>query len=534
MGTVIVDRGSTASVNQCAISANSANSAAGAAITAGQYAVDVATSLPYATQVALFADLAHDVDVKAFIWADTNSTKNGLYYKVGASGVGGWQKSDYAPLIVDDSVTTPKILDKNVTADKTNFADESFTPLSGYVWALTDEVGKIAFGVKPDGSFIIPDSVNVLRGFGGASGYAWGIVDENGRIPFGIGTNGKLKVNGEEFLETNFSSASGIAYGIVDKNGKMPFAIALDGNIIHKGIKIDLSKMVNPNASFLTPSSTITCWGDSLTNGGTAGVTTPYPAALAAIMGRTVQNKGISGMTSVQIAAKSGSKAVLLTVQSNTIPASGAVTITATDNANLSSKSNYGTLLYTGTLFGIHGTLSVGFNATFPDLPGITTFTRTTAGTTTLIPEKTPFIIDTGNTEFNTSVIWIGRNDIISGASNDIILANIDLMVNFLKPSEKRFIILGITNATWEPTGNAGHDQIVALNYALMTKYPRNMIDIRKVLVNSYNPSLTQDVADFGNDLIPTSLSADGLHLNDAGYYIVANTINEFLTLKGW
>tara|TARA_R110000868_G_scaffold391974_2_gene662442 strand:- start:314 stop:1324 length:1011 start_codon:yes stop_codon:yes gene_type:complete len=336
-----------------------------------------------------------------------------------------------------------------------------------------------------------------------------------------------------------------MAYAIIDQDGRAAFGIDTAGRVVSKGTVVDLPTLV-PLLGALDPTSTIDCWGDSLTQGNTSGVTTPYPTALASLLaGRTVNNKGLSGRTSLQIGTAFGGVPSILTVTSNTIPASGAVTVTTTENGNFSSKANFSSINTIGILFGIPGTLNVAWNASTPELPGTSTFTRTTAGSSTVIPNRTPFIRDTGDWESNTVIIWNGRNDIISaytdptGYSNTVILANIQAMVDFLKPLRKRFVILTVTDQASEYAAAGGtaataFNQILALNYEIAKRWPRNYVDVRKILVNSYNSGSGPDVTAFSRDQVPPSLQSDGLHLNNAGYAVVAQAVANFITSKGW
>jgi len=193
---------------------------------------------------------------------------------------------------------------------------------------------------------------------------------------------------------------SGIEWGVVDQDGRLAFGVNSAGNAVAKGVELDLSSLgaaISDLNSQLYPSSTVDCWGDSLTHGNTTGVTTPYPTALAALLAdRAVNNKGLTGRTSLQTVTVFGATPSILTVTDNTIPASGAVSVTATENGNFGSKSNVGTKTYLGSLFGIPGTLAVAFNASDGNTAGASTFTRTDAGAATVIPDRTPFMPDTG------------------------------------------------------------------------------------------------------------------------------------------
>lgn len=289
---------------------------------------------------------------------------------------------------------------------------------------------------------------------------------------------------------------------------------------------------------YKNPRTVISCWGDSLTAGTAKGVSTPYPKVLQslALNGldlRTVTNNGIEGMTSTQIASKFGAKDPLLTVAGSTIPESGKVAIESTGYSNLSSKSDYGSLKYAGTLAGVHGTLAVGWNAQTPDLAGATTFKRDKSGAAVTTTSDTPFIIDKSGWTSSVIVIWSGRNDILSKFTNETIIENIGLMVDSLK-GNNHFVVMGVTDAIFEPTDGAEFKQIVSLNQQLAEKYPGHWIDIRSTLVGGYNQALPEDVTAFSSGKIPPSLLIDGLHLNDAGNRIVANAVYDFIKAKGW
>lgn len=119
-------------------------------------------------------------------------------------------------------------------------------------------------------------------------------------------------------------------------------------------------------------------------------------------------------------------------------------------------------------------------------------------------------------------VIWAGRNNFTSAAT---VISDIAAMVASL--SHTRYLVLSIINGdnAGERLGQTNYNQILALNSQLASIYTDKYLEVRSVLVNSYNPALPQDVIDFGNDVPPTSLRSDTLHLNTAGYAIVANTI---------
>jgi len=387
------------------------------------------------------------------------------------------------------------------------------------------------------------------------SGYAASIGrDDSGRAAIWIKNNGEVEMPATPSFSSVKSLDSALSgYSLMlgrDAAGRVPFGISsATGNPIFKGLEVDIPALVAGVPALdeaMWHTATIECWGDSLTDGDTVGVTTPYPSALAALLpDRVVNNRGLSGRTSLQVATAQGGVPSMLTVASNTIPSVGAVAVTLTQNGNFSSKGGYTPLNFTGTLFGIRGTLNVSHNASVPEDAGPSTFTRESAGSETLIPDHTPFILDTDDFERSVPVVWVGRNDLISFKSgttsydNDFVLGNIEAMIAAIKPLKKRFVILTTTEASWEYVGRPQKDEdaflsILAINYEIMRRWPDNAIDVRKALVNSYDSGEAGDVTAFGRNQIPPSLQQDGLHLNDAGYAIVAGLVANFITAKGW
>lgn len=100
--------------------------------------------------------------------------------------------------------------------------------------------------------------------------------------------------------------------------------------------------------------------------------------------------------------------------------------------------------------------------------------------------------------------------------------------------STGKFIVLSILNAENEGIGTAAYNTIALLNADLAQAYPNNYIDIRKILVNAYDPASPQDVLDYNNDTPPASLRNDNDHLNDAGYRIVAQKAAAFIAARSW
>ena len=91
----------------------------------------------------------------------------------------------------------------------------------------------------------------------------------------------------------------------------------------------------------------------------------------------------------------------------------------------------------------------------------------------------------------------------------------------------QKYLILGLTNAakTKENKGDDRYDEMIKLNKELAKLYGDHFIDIWAYLISQYNPLEEQDVIDHEQDVIPASLTYDNLHMNAAGYTLVAKRI---------
>jgi lysophospholipase L1-like esterase len=136
------------------------------------------------------------------------------------------------------------------------------------------------------------------------------------------------------------------------------------------------------------------------------------------------------------------------------------------------------------------------------------------------------------------TVLWMGRNNLEEPGQ---IESDVETAVHSL--GSRRFIILTILNGDFygtEAKGAAGYDNILAINRALVLRYPANVLDIRSYLVSLYDPTDPQDVADHQRDIPPSSLRAhwnggiDLLHLGPEGNARVAERVARFITEHGW
>lgn len=128
----------------------------------------------------------------------------------------------------------------------------------------------------------------------------------------------------------------------------------------------------------------------------------------------------------------------------------------------------------------------------------------------------------------DTSVIWAGRNNY---GETDAILADIEGMVDSL--TTDHYLVLAILNMEGETAGGGALAAIDRLNRGLERRYPGHFLDIRRILVDAYDAKLPGDVSDHAADLPPRSLRSDAIHLNSAGYRLVAERVQAALRGMG-
>jgi hypothetical protein len=130
----------------------------------------------------------------------------------------------------------------------------------------------------------------------------------------------------------------------------------------------------------------------------------------------------------------------------------------------------------------------------------------------------------------HTFVFWLGRNN--SSRPHEI-YADVHAAVQQIKVLNSRFIIMGVLTASTETVGNPYYYNAINLNNLLAAEFPTEFIDIRGELIQR-GQATGQDAIDRANDVVPSSLRSDTLHLNDAGYQVVADVLAEAFLQRGW
>jgi lysophospholipase L1-like esterase len=120
------------STNAATIATTQAGNAANSADAANLSALST-TDIAFTTKALMDADLAHEANITALVTNDTTSTNNGIYIKLGASGAGSWQKSDYIPPVALEAVAYRNVVKGTFFSkyQKGNVFKNSLNPLTG-------------------------------------------------------------------------------------------------------------------------------------------------------------------------------------------------------------------------------------------------------------------------------------------------------------------------------------------------------------------------------------------------------------------
>lgn len=126
-------------------------------------------------------------------------------------------------------------------------------------------------------------------------------------------------------------------------------------------------------------------------------------------------------------------------------------------------------------------------------------------------------------------IIWAGRNNYMEA---ETVVSDVARMVEKVKTD--RYLVLSVLNMDTETKGTGSYATIQSINQSFSDRYAGNYLDIRQLLVKACDPDKEADRRDQANDVPPTSLRSDGIHLNSAGYALVADQILAFLAGHRW
>lgn len=280
----------------------------------------------------------------------------------------------------------------------------------------------------------------------------------------------------------------------------------------------------------LADTSTIPCYGDSMTAGFGLPAGSSWPSRLQESLpsGSTAVNYGVSGQTAQEIALRQGGMTINLSFPSNTIPASGSVTVTTPDGVIWGSTG----FSAVGVVNGVTGVLARTGSA---GTGGTITFTRSGSGSAVTVTGAVPWRSTAGD-RGKVQVFLAGRNDygiggVDSVIRNRVVNAN-RAMVDYL--TTPYFVVLSNLTTTSETTGTRGYNNVIAVNNQLASLYGDRFLDIRRWLIDNGLAALhitptSADLAAIAGDTLPPSLMIDSIHWNAAVAELVADKVYERL-----
>lgn len=289
--------------------------------------------------------------------------------------------------------------------------------------------------------------------------------------------------------------------------------------------------------------TSITTFGDSLTDGGSNGALWPeadtWPYKLdTTLTTATVTNLGYSGATVDEMLMRVGAMPMRVTVPSGGIAASGNAFVTPLMTYGMPA----GVRPIDATLNGgagvrltknDDGTWQLYNYGTDPIPAGIATITPAAAWS---------------NRHADTAIIWIGINDItgstigVDATVADHVVGGTQKLIEWFTPQVKQFLILGVTTRTNETTGSANHTTATEINSRLQSLYPGKFKSIQKYLREQAMTDLgitpTQDDLDkiAAGTLPPSVLDVGDIgHISKATATVVANNlIAPWIKAKGY
>jgi lysophospholipase L1-like esterase len=259
--------------------------------------------------------------------------------------------------------------------------------------------------------------------------------------------------------------------------------------------------------------NSVTWWGDSLTAGaGGNGVTAP--SELAKILKIPVLNKGVGGEGSSEIAVRSGARKISIKFWGAGKKQGDWTQYQVLPDRNILRQ---GTNLIAGSVENCIAILKFDGN-----LYSIKLFKckKNFADSTANFE-----IVGLETTNARYQIIWAGRNN---GGDSSTVVKDVNSMITLFRknnPSVKIYV-LSVINGEGEGVGSGAYAGIQGVNLALRS-LNIDFIDVRQCLIQDalrlekLAPT-AQDSADIQNDLVPSQLRSDGIHLNAYGYHAVA------------
>lgn len=268
-------------------------------------------------------------------------------------------------------------------------------------------------------------------------------------------------------------------------------------------------------------------WGSSTMNGLQWRI---RDAATAA--GSTYYDGSQSGETAENIMARMGARPALLTFPGNTVPGTGAVTVTASNMAIPNGLKTFSG--YVGAPDGVLGELSYS--------AGTLTFTRTGTGDPVPVAPDAPFYPYSGPLHrADFTVLNIGKNNLVGTAgADDTVIGLTWTAFQWLAPLRKRVVVPGHFVNTDTTPGSTTHAQVLKVNADYRRRYGPVYFDMQGYVCGSQiwtDAGLTPTADDLtaqAEGRKAPSLSSDAAHLNTAARDATSRAIVAHAAGLGW
>lgn len=451
----------------------------------------------------------------------------------------GDQETGWTDQADPDAAIDERIADGDLVASAdTRIPQDEMVPLPTYARVWVDADNRIAMGMLTNGQIELSSAV-IGRG-----------------VLAGVSVEDDKSLN-SGYTRVHVDRAGRIAEDALDRAGRVPdwvlaaWSARMDALhdtasfAVADAIPADLPAVRQGDGTIALTGATVADYlatGDSITAGyGDEDSLDGWVGRLETLLGGpTVTNYGRGGWASTEIALLQGGVVPLVTVTGDTVPASGAVALTAIlPRTSWKPGNNWVGYLDLGGGVTIPGTLS---HAESPAAPWLDwTFTRTTSGDPVAVPPQTPFVCTQGDAHTGKTLItMIGRNNNPDNVRMDAV-RDVQAQILRLAGPRPRYLVLSIITMTTETAGSGvGYrDDVLAVNRLLSRLYGDRYVDVRRHLIDygldeaGITPT-ADDLVAINGDTIPPSLMFDTLHPNAAGYTVVANKVYDTLVEKGW
>ena len=482
----------------------------------------------YPTLVAANADIANiALNTKVSVLSETDG---GDYYKASADATS-LTKSPYDPLAQAKTDATTKA--NNAENNAKIHTDQEIEKLEPLVMKEVVQQDDIAFSIAfNDGTL------------------SWLSSDPSGQPPPFVQNLLKalLTQSISESVESNIGirdidSGAGVGHAIAFSDGTLTdLTVDLNGQFAQFVIERIRNRLGLKVISSYSRIDVVNCLGDSLTEGGSPSP--HYPQFLQTLMpnNTVVNNYGISGQESMDIAIRCGG--VILAVNAGTILAdASAVTFgqasktRASDGVAINGNCRG---VAKGYLAGVYGTMSMS-NATFTPDSSLSNDVTVAQGTV-FYPDHAKSLDKEG-----VLVWWSGQNDLAFGGSY-IVSAPRDCakaMVDVLIADKKRIVIVGVTTTSTTFITNVKQQNEALKTYVndlVNAGHDAAFLDAQTMLTDSatlislgYDPTTTANAESIAEGLIPSELTIDGVHFNsNVKTNFTAKQIKRIFARKGW